>query len=362
MPPSAAPNLAEIARIAGVSTATVSMSLRGRPGIAVATRERIVALAQQLGYRPNPYVSALMRTRRTGRRATAKPLLALVSGLARPDAWRKAESVTRRQIREGAIVRAAQLGYEAREFWLHQDGMSPERFSRMLHARGIHGLVLGPLPDGAPPPALAWELFSVVAVSVPFRHVPLHVVCNDHYFSSFTAVQECLQLGYRRPGLLMRRSHREHFQGRWEAGFFAALQTHADVARVPPLLLDSVEFPEEFDGAALRRWLRAEKPDVIVTSAAAVVEQALAKIGRQVPKNIGVAGLSCPEVGHHLSGVCQNGRLIGATAIDQLTLRLERNERGLPRQAVTVMIEGMWNAGETLRSPSPRQSGTKRVA
>jgi hypothetical protein len=29
---------------------------------------------------------------------------------------------------------------------------------------------------------------------------------------------------------------------------------------------------------------------------------------------------------------------------------LERNERGLPAQAQTVMIEGIWNTGKTLRS------------
>ena len=28
---------------------------------------------------------------------------------------------------------------------------------------------------------------------------------------------------------------------------------------------------------------------------------------------------------------------------------LERNERGLPAQAHTVMVEGVWNPGKTLR-------------
>lgn len=325
------------------------MSLGGKAGVSESTRARIVALAKELGYRPNPYVSAFMRSRRRGHRAAQRPMLALVNGLDRADAWRKSPSPTRRQIREGVIAQAAELGYELQEFWLHQDGMSPERFSRMLHARGIHGLILGPLPDYVLPPALHWDYFAAVALSVPVKTLPLHAVCNDHYFSSLRAVDECGRLGYRRPGLLMRRSHGELFQGRWEAGFLTGQQRLAEKKSVKPLLLETVEVAAEFDVAALRRWLRRERPDVIVTSAAAVVEEVLGQMGWSVPGDIGVAGLSCPEMGDHISGIHQDGRLIGATAVAQLTARLERNERGLPKRAMTVMVEGVWNPGETVR-------------
>ena len=64
----------------------------------------------------------------------------------------------------------------------------------------------------------------------------------------------------------------------------------------------------------------------------------------------GLASLACPKEGHALSGIWQNGALIGATAMDTLISMLERNERGLPPQAHTVMVEGIWNPGKTLQA------------
>ena len=52
-----------IAAQAGVTQATVSMSFANNPRIPAATRARIRGIADRLGYRPNPYVSALMRSR-----------------------------------------------------------------------------------------------------------------------------------------------------------------------------------------------------------------------------------------------------------------------------------------------------------
>ena len=46
-------NLAELARLAGVSISTVSRSLAGNPTIAAATRERVAALARQHGFQVN---------------------------------------------------------------------------------------------------------------------------------------------------------------------------------------------------------------------------------------------------------------------------------------------------------------------
>ena len=50
---------------------------------------------------------------------------------------------------------------------------------------------------------------------------------------------------------------------------------------------------------------------------------------------------------YHIQNI---GALIGATGMDTLISMLERNERGLPTQAHTVMVEGIWNPGRTLRT------------
>lgn len=340
----------DIARRAGVSVATVSLSLRNEPRISVAMRETITAIARELGYEPNPYVSALMRSRRSGRPVSDRPLLAFVCALEHPDAWRNAVSPTRRQIREGAFRRAAERGYEGREFWLHQDGMSPERFSEMLHARGIQGVLLGPLPDNAPPPALRWEYFSAVTLSVPLPSLNIHAVCNDHYFSARRAIEECHKLGYRRPGLVLRSSHRAFFQGRWEAGCYAAQQSLGGMASLRPLFVESLDNPEAVDLGSFNRWLDRERPDVVVALNWECVAGVLRRAAISVPEDMGLVALCCPEKGAPISGMYQDGYHIGATAADVLISAVERHEKGVPVHALSTMIEASWNPGATLRA------------
>ncbi len=55
----------EVARLAGVSVASASFALNGLPGVAEHTRQRILAAAEQLGYRANPQAQALRRGRTT---------------------------------------------------------------------------------------------------------------------------------------------------------------------------------------------------------------------------------------------------------------------------------------------------------
>ena len=54
-----------MAKAAGVSVATASLAINGQPGVAEETRRRIVAAAEQLGYRANPQAQALRRGRTT---------------------------------------------------------------------------------------------------------------------------------------------------------------------------------------------------------------------------------------------------------------------------------------------------------
>src|SRR6202012_1418392 len=47
------PTIADIARRAGVTKAAVSFALNGQPGVSAATRERILAIAQEIGFQPS---------------------------------------------------------------------------------------------------------------------------------------------------------------------------------------------------------------------------------------------------------------------------------------------------------------------
>ncbi|WP_246485965.1 LacI family DNA-binding transcriptional regulator [Kribbella qitaiheensis] len=63
--PARRPTISDVARAAGVSIAVVSYALNGRPGVSAATRERVLRIADEFGWRPNAAASSL----RTGPRA-----------------------------------------------------------------------------------------------------------------------------------------------------------------------------------------------------------------------------------------------------------------------------------------------------
>jgi DNA-binding LacI/PurR family transcriptional regulator len=53
------PTIADIAARAGVTKAAVSFALNGQPGVSAATRERILAIAEEIGFQPNSSARAL---------------------------------------------------------------------------------------------------------------------------------------------------------------------------------------------------------------------------------------------------------------------------------------------------------------
>src|SRR4051794_12223660 len=57
------PTIAEIAARAGVSTGAVSYALNGRPGVSAETRKQILAIADEIGWRPSVAARSLSGSR-----------------------------------------------------------------------------------------------------------------------------------------------------------------------------------------------------------------------------------------------------------------------------------------------------------
>lgn len=93
----------EVARAAGVSTATVSNALNGTGRASAATRDRVRAVAESLGYRPN----AAGRTLRTGRSG----VLALAVTTFGDRAWNYAEVPYYAHVVAAATAAAHSRGY-----------------------------------------------------------------------------------------------------------------------------------------------------------------------------------------------------------------------------------------------------------
>lgn len=99
--------LAEVARRAGVSIATVSYVINGRAGVGEQTRAHVVEIAEQIGFRPNRLASGL----RTGRSRVLGLILADITNPFYPE------------IAGGVIAAAGEAGYEV---FLSHGGLNGE--------------------------------------------------------------------------------------------------------------------------------------------------------------------------------------------------------------------------------------------
>ena len=72
------PTLQTIADIAGLSRSTVSRALRNDPMQSRKTCEKVQQIAEEIGYRPSPMVSALMTQLKRGRKSQRTATIGLI--------------------------------------------------------------------------------------------------------------------------------------------------------------------------------------------------------------------------------------------------------------------------------------------
>jgi len=345
----------KIADEAGVSRMAVSLALRNSPKISKETRGRIHEIAERLGYRPNPLVSALMTQLRDVRRVPRLTTMAFVTAYPTADGWRRPGPFV--DFFNGAKARAESLGYTLEEWWARKPGLSEERFSEILYNRNIHGVLIAPLPAGGSTLKLDWPRFAVATIAFSLASPVIHRASNDQYNSILMAIEHLRARGYRRIGLAITEEQDIRVQQKWSAGYLVYQQSLKPSERVNSLLVTN-----NF-GRALAEWFHEQKPDAILTQEERAPEY-LREIGVRVPDEVAVAHLALTEGDTGLAGVNQNGRIVGASAIDLVDAQLRRNERGLPAAPKTVLIQGRWIDGPTVRDigrkASPRNSGKRK--
>jgi LacI family transcriptional regulator len=182
MPEPAFVTLKQIAARAKQSVATVSYALRGHPKIPEATRERVRAVADALGYRPNPRVASLMAHIRG---AQARPHAERI-GFIWVHTTRRiaARDPFLRLVFNGARRRAEQAGFALEEFWTNDPGMTDRRLQEILRARGIVGVVLSPVTTAESSLAFEWDwgCFAPAVIGNVTWTPELHHAGHHHYF------------------------------------------------------------------------------------------------------------------------------------------------------------------------------------
>jgi LacI family transcriptional regulator len=332
--------LQDVADRARVHRSTVALALRDHPRIPADTRERIKEIAEKLDYRMNPFVAALMQSRRSGR-AVRHATLAFVTNYPTRYGWRP-QHHDRPDFFPGAVKRAEEFGYKLEHFWLAEPGMTPARFCDILVARGVHGLIIGRMPPGQHALELTWERFSTVALGMTLRSPRLHHVTENHFDTASQAMQQCRERGYLRPGFVYSEANDSPSVGdRWMGAYLLQQLKLRPEDRLPPCP------GEPTDGRRFATWFRRERPDALLVTHSQPVQAWLREMGLHVPRDVGLVELEDrPELG--TAGVYYDPAKIGALAVEMLTGLMHRNETGVPCDQHEVMLTGEWREGTTL--------------
>lgn len=323
-------SLNDIAVKLGVSKMTVSRALRGGKHVEAGLKERIVKMAEEMGYRPDPEIAKLMTHMRRTRDVAEPRTLAFVW------AERGAEEIGRsswsQQLVLGARRQAAKLGFQLEEFHLAARGMTARRLSEILEARGIPGFILSPLVSRSRGHvSMAWERFSSVVIGLGYARPLLHRVHHHHYLGMMTALRMLKKQGYKRIGFYCGSTINERMFRAWSASFLA----HHPLSR-PGELLALRKMPGREDFLA---WLREAKPQVVIDAGHGVKEWLTGVPKQRRPQHVTLGWRAdVPEVG----GIDQQADVLGAAAVDLLVTQYQQNERGIPESPRIVMTEGRW--------------------
>jgi LacI family transcriptional regulator len=337
--------LNDIARALGYSKNTISLGLRGNPQIPPATRGRIRAEAERQGYRPNALVSQLMAQLRRSRTSRLQAKLALVNANLDPQALRRHPTVP--IYVEGCEGRAAGLGYDFDRFWLHDPELTAERWLRILGTRGIKGVILVGLMDTNHLPARlapVWETLPCVVTGVRTREPALSYCCVDHYNLTLNALEKAIELGYRRPGLVLDSVIDALVERRFSAGFVTGQRNLARARQIP--VFGDVTGPGRSE--QFRRWLDRHRPDVVFTLYNSVIGW-LRAADHRIPEDIGVIQLEWRAARPEIAGMNQHNLVTGAAAVDMVVSQIHNNESGVPEFPRATMIGATWMDGASVR-------------
>jgi LacI family transcriptional regulator len=335
------PTLKHIAARVRLSLTAVSMALRNDPSLPAKTIARVKKVADELGYTPDPALSALAAYRFGLKIARDYSVIALVSNW-RTSEWPRHPSALR--IIEGATARARTYGYAVQHFWAREGGMDVRRFGEVLAARGIRAIILAPFERHRDEFTLDFDRFTVVTIERPEMcpHFP-HVVPN-YFADTLLAWQQLSARGHRRVGLVIDREFADRSAHQWEAAHeFQQSRLVSESERIPTLVV-----PGSGRVEVIRNWLRRHRPNVVLSRSKGVLAAATAEHLR-VPQDLGYVSLNALDDGEpHVTGILQHRDFMGATAVDLLHNLLHRNFRGSHEISLATQVNGTWTEGRTL--------------
>jgi DNA-binding LacI/PurR family transcriptional regulator len=301
--------IGDIAKLAGVSPATVSRVISGSRSVSPDLRERVLATARRFDYQP----SQLARNLRRGRAATVG---VLVSDIENPHFAIVVGSIEEALYARGTRVLFCNSG---------EDGAKQSSYLEVMVAERVMGVVLSPTAEGDSAVTHLLDLgMPVVAIDRPASDPRADVVVSDNAAAMAAGTQLLVDSGRRRIGWIGGR------QGVWTtterlAGYLTAIRE----AGLEPITTLS-EFTVEMGYRATDTILddHPELDGLVIANNQMAIGALLALRARavRVPDRMGVVAFDDPPwanlVDPPLTTIAQPIREMCETAVEQLFRRL----------------------------------------
>lgn len=186
------PTMADVARSAGVSVATVSHVLNGTRPVLPHTRQAVLDAIDELGYTPNTLARSLVTSR-------TRSIGLAVSAISNPYFT---------EILQGVEAGALEHGYSLLIADPHDDPVHERKVAQLLHERRVDGMIVAPSAD--PRELLAYlgrhqvpTVFLDRVVDTPADGAPrFDQVCADSAAPMAQLVAHLADLGHRRIALV----------------------------------------------------------------------------------------------------------------------------------------------------------------
>ncbi len=349
-------NTYTIAAAAGVSPATVSRALRGVRGVSAAERDRIRALARQMGYRPNPFVAAYTAQVRAYRRAPDRAAIALLDCW--PDQrppWADFDSSI--DYVGGIRRRAEELGYRIERVRLAHLDYSCERLQRMLLARRVYGLLVLPVPPGTDLAGLDYSCFACATIDFSLqRPARMRRASTNYYHNMTLALTTLAARGYSRIGYVLTDVGSARQEELSLAAYLLFRRRNPSICLPPFTASAATPFRD------LTEWVRRTAPDAVITNDFSLPAD-LGPCRDGVPERLGCVTLARPaDTCAGTAHVDENCPQVGAQAVDMIVDAIHRNDFGLPESRVVHFVDGIWREGVTVRPPAAAEDRREAAA
>ncbi|MEV0646655.1 LacI family DNA-binding transcriptional regulator [Phytomonospora sp. NPDC050363] len=316
-------SLKDIAKLAGVSLATVSNVVNGYRPVGAATRERVQRAIDQLGYVPNLSARHL-RNGRTGIIALAIPEL---------------DNPYFAELAGFAIRQARESG-----FTLLIDYTNGDRESELTLAEGfreqiIDGLVLSPVGLTREEILNRRSSTPLVLIGESIYDVPHHHIAIDNLAASHAAVQHLVSLDRRRIAFAGAHPDAERQPAHLRLRGYQEALAAAGLPSDPRLVASTAHFVRSDGYAAMRTLLELpEPPDAVFAYndlIAIGAMRAIIEAGLRIPEDIAVIGFDDIEDGRFstptLTTISPDKERIGTLAVSSLIAQVLGEPAGPPR-------------------------------